>query len=264
MTHDPNTLAKVRKLLAKAEDPAATAEEAETYTAKAAELMAAYGIDRALLAEERPDSDCVGDRVVVLDAPYALDKSSLLSSVAFALRCRAVRRIRYVGPRATKQVSIHLFGFDSDLLRVEILFTSLLVQAQTALVRVDAPPWESLAAYRRSWLAGFTAAVARRLHEAEQRAAQEAQASREGPAPRSGDGAGADAARDRSVALVLVERSSRVEAAVDAEYPHLGTARTRRLSGSGSRSGWQAGQRADLGDGTRVGSQSLRALRSAR
>jgi hypothetical protein len=258
-THDPGTLAKVRKLLAKAEDPAATAEEAETYTAKAAELMATYGIDRALLAEERPDSDCVGDRVVVLDAPYALDKASLLSSVAFALRCRAVRRIRHVGPRATKQVSIHLFGFDSDLLRVEILFTSLLVQAQTALVRVDAPPWESLAAYRRSWLAGFTAAVARRLQEAEERAAREAQETREGSAATS-----TRAARERSVALVLVDRSARVEAAVDAEYPRLGTARTRRLSGSGSRSGWQAGQRADLGDGARVRGQSLRALRSAR
>jgi hypothetical protein len=261
-THDQDTLAKVRKLLAKAEDPAATPEEAETYTAKAAELMAAYGIDRALLAEQLPESDSVGDRVVVLDAPYALDKASLLSSVAFALRCRAVRRIRYVGPRATKQVSIHLFGFDSDLVRVEILFTSLLVQAQTALVRVDAPPWESLAAYRRSWLAGFTAAVSRRLQEAEERAAREAQAARNGADAPSDAESGAR--RERSVALVLVDRSSRVEAAVDAEYPHLGTARTRRLSGSGSRSGWQAGQRADLGDGSRVRGQSLRALRSAR
>jgi hypothetical protein len=145
---DRAALAKIRKLLAKAEDPAATPEEAQTYTAKAAELMAAYGIDRALLAEQDPASDFVGDRVVVLDAPYALDKAALLSSVALALRCRAVRRVRQAGragPRPTKQVSIHLFGFDSDLLRVEILFTSLLLQEQSALVRVDAPPWESLA-----------------------------------------------------------------------------------------------------------------------
>jgi hypothetical protein len=260
---DRAALAKIRKLLAKAEDPAATAEEAQTYTAKAAELMAAYGIDRALLAEQDPASDCVGDRVVVLDAPYALDKATLLSSVASALRCRAVRRVRHigrVGPRATKQVSIHLFGFDSDLLRVEILFTSLLMQAQSALVRVDAPPWESLAAYRRSWLAGFTAAVTRRLHEAEERAAREAQAARDG----SPDGAGSDTSGQRPVALVLVDRGSRVEAAMDAEYPHLRTAASRQLSGSGGRSGWQAGQRADLGDGARVRGQSLRALRSAR
>ena len=241
MTHEPDVLAKVRKILAKAEDPAATPEEAETYTAKAAELMAAYGIDRALLAESMPDSDVVGDRVVVLDAPYALDKAALLSSVAFELRCRAVRRIRYVGPRATKEVSIHLFGYDSDLVRVEILFTSLLLQAQTSLARTDPPPWESPAAYRRSWLAGFTAAVARRLRDAEMHARDVAEESRAGTATPSG----------RSVELVLVDRDRTVAAAVEAEYPRLGTARSRQLSGSGRRSGWQAGQRADLG-GSRV------------
>ena len=51
--HDP-ILAKVRKLLALAEDPAATTHEAETYTAKATQLIADYGIDRALLAAGRP------------------------------------------------------------------------------------------------------------------------------------------------------------------------------------------------------------------
>ena len=43
-------LARVRKLLAKAEDTAVTPQEAEAYTAKVAELMASYGIDRAMLA----------------------------------------------------------------------------------------------------------------------------------------------------------------------------------------------------------------------
>jgi hypothetical protein len=259
MLNEQHMLAKVRKILAKAEDPAATPEEAETYTAKAAEMMAAYGVDRALLAEERPESDVVGDRVVVLDPPYALDKATLLSSVAFELRCRAVRRIRYAGPRATKQVSVHLFGYGSDLMRLEVLFTSLLLQAHTAMSRVDPPPWESLAAYRRSWLAGFTAAVARRLHEAEKQAAHAAEDGRCAGAA----GAGPDRSRGRSVELVLQDRTVAVSDAVDAEYPRLGTARTRRLSGSGGRSGWQAGQRADLG-GSRVGGQSVRALRSAR
>ena len=75
--HDvpPALLAKVRKILTKAEDPATTPEEAELYTAKAAELIATYGIDQALLAESRPGTDVIGDRVVVLEAPYALDKA---------------------------------------------------------------------------------------------------------------------------------------------------------------------------------------------
>ncbi|MGZ5400302.1 MAG: DUF2786 domain-containing protein, partial [Nocardioides sp.] len=56
-------LVRVRKLLTKAEDPAATTQEAQAYTAKASELMAAHGIDRALLAAREPSLDVVGDRV---------------------------------------------------------------------------------------------------------------------------------------------------------------------------------------------------------
>jgi hypothetical protein len=249
-TQHHDVLTRVRKILAKAEDPAATPEEAETYTAKAAELVASYGIDRALLAEQVPESDVVGDRVVVMDAPYARDKASLLGAVAHALRCQAVHRERSVGddPRGSaKELSLHLFGYTSDLERVEVLYTSLLLQATTQVMRASAPPWESKAAFRRSWLAGFTAAVASRLRDAEQRAATDA-ATAAGPS-RSG----------RSVELVLLDRSRAAEAAMHAAYPRLGTARRRELSGSGGRSGFLAGQRADLG-GTRVGRGSRRAL----
>ncbi|HET6626295.1 MAG TPA: DUF2786 domain-containing protein [Nocardioidaceae bacterium] len=230
-------LAKVRKILAKAEDPAATQQEAETYTAKAAALIAEYGIDRALLAQTDPESDIVGDRVVVLDPPYALDKSSLLSTVAIRLRCRAVHRSRYLD--GAKQISVHLFGYESDLLRSELLYTSLLLQATSTLTRTPVPRGESAAAFRRSWLAGFTAAIGRRLVDAEQRAERQADRVAEPGTP--------------SVALVLADRSVAVRDAVDKEYPRLGRAQSRRLSGSGGMAGWQAGQRADLGGGSRLG-----------
>ena len=74
-------LSKVRKLLAKAEDPACTPAEAEAFTAKAAELIAKYGVDRALLAARDPATDPVGDRVIELYPPYALDKAGLLAGV---------------------------------------------------------------------------------------------------------------------------------------------------------------------------------------
>jgi hypothetical protein len=231
-------LAKVRKILAKAEDPATTPQEAETYTAKAAELIASYGIDRALLAASAPGSDIVGDRVVVLDAPYALDKANLLSGVAIALRCQAVQRTRY--DAGEKQLSMHLFGYDSDLARAEVLYTSLLLQATSMIRRSFAPPGENLAAYRRSWLAGFTTAVVRRLRETEDRAAQAAETAQEAQAG------------GRSVSLVLADRSVAVRSAVESEYPHLRKAHARSLSGSGGRSGYLAGERADLG-GVRVG-----------
>lgn len=235
-------LAKIRKLLAKAEDPATTPEEAETYTAKAAELVAAYGIDRALLANVDPDSDTVGDRVVTLDAPYGRDKADLLATVATALRCHVVSRQRWVDGQ--KELSLHLFGFDSDLERAELLYTSLLLQAVGALGRAVAPPGETLAAYRRSWLAGFTRAVGQRLRQAE-RAAEQARAGEGSSMEASG------ASGSRGLALVLADRGAQVQQAVQAEYPNLGRARRRTLSGSGAGSGWAAGQRADLG-GTRV------------
>lgn len=228
-------LAKVRKILAKAEDPATTPEEAETYTTKAAELIATYGIDRALLAERSPGSDVIADQVVVLDPPYALDKAGLLSGVAVSLRCQAVQRAGYRD--GAKQLSMHLFGYQSDLARAEVLFTSLLLQASTVLQRTCVPPGENVAAYRRSWLAGFTSAVVRRLRESEARAASSA----------AGGGA-----QGRSVSLVLADRSVAVRRAMEQEYPYLRKAQARTLSGSGGRSGYLAGQRADLG-GRRVG-----------
>ena len=240
MTED--ILAKVRKILAKAEDPAATPAEAELYTAKAAELVAQYGIDRALLAQADPTSDIVGDRVVVLDPPYALDKAGLLSTVAVQLRCRPVQRTRYVD--GAKQISLHLFGYESDLLRSELLYTSLLLQATSMLTRTPVPRHESAAAFRRSWLAGFTSAINRRLHDAETRAEQRAERSAEQTAsPTTG----------LSLALVLADRSVAVRDAVESEYPYLRSGPNRRLSGSGGMSGWQAGQRADLGGGSRLG-----------
>lgn len=233
--HDAGTdpmLAKVRKLLAKAADPATTAAESEAYTAKAATLAAQYGIDQALLAATAPGADPVGDRVIGLDAPYAADKGQLLGAIALELRCRAVLRNR----RTTtgKPVELHLFGHASDLQRSELLFTSLLLQATRDLVRTKVPDGEHVAAFRRSWLAGFTAAIATRLAEAERVAAAAAESR--------------FAAAGSSTSLVLADRSALVQQAMDDAYPHLRTARPRRLSGSGDRDGWLAGQRADLGD----------------
>lgn len=228
--HDP-ILAKVRKLLALAENPAATTHEAETCTAKATQLIAGYGIDRALLASADPGSDPVGDRVIGLDPPYAADKVDLLATIATRLRCVTVRRTQRGA--GGKELSVHLFGHASDLERAEILFTSLLLQSATALARTPVPPWEHKAAFRRSWLAGFRMAVGNRLADAEARA--------ESTAAERYEAAGT------STTLVLADRTAEVVARMEEAYPSLGTARPRTLSGSGRHQGWVAGQRADLG-----------------
>jgi len=112
-------LEKVRKLLAKAEDPGCTPEEAAALNDKAAELIAKYGVDKALLAAAAPESDLVGDRVISIYAPYALDKAALLATVAGAMRCRSVRTKVLV--EGGDSYTMHLFGFDSDLERTELL-----------------------------------------------------------------------------------------------------------------------------------------------
>ncbi|MEE3919181.1 DUF2786 domain-containing protein [Micromonospora sp. BRA006-A] len=126
-------LSKVRKLLAQAEDPACTPAESAAFMAKATELIARYGVDRALLAARDPAADPVGDRTVEVIAPYARDKAGLLAAVAEPLRCRCVRR------RHGNGFVMHLFGFASDLERVELLFTSPLVQAAHGLAGAVVP-----------------------------------------------------------------------------------------------------------------------------
>ncbi|MFE9693425.1 DUF2786 domain-containing protein [Micromonospora sp. NPDC005806] len=214
-------LSKVRKLLAQAEDPACTPAEAAAFMAKATELIARYGVDRALLAAREPATDPVGDRVVDVVAPYARDKAGLLAAVADPLRCRCVRR------RQGSGFAMHLFGFASDLERVELVFTSLLVQAAHGLVGAVVPAGEHPAAFRRTWLAGFAHVVAERLRAAE------AGAVAESGAP--------------SVALVLADRSDRVQRRLAEVYPRLRTAPRRRLAGTGFGPGAAAGRRADLG-----------------
>ncbi len=232
---DDPILDKVRKLLAKAADPATTVAEAELYNAKAADLIAGYGIDQALLGDETGTAT-VGDRRIGLDPPYARDKADLLATVAIALGCRCVR-MRTRRDRGTGY-ALHVFGQRPDLERAELLFTSLLLQATTWLVRTPVPAGEHQAAFRRSWLAGFTAAIGRRLEQAEQRAAHEAADRR--------------TATGRSTALVLADRAHEVEHALQEAYPRVRAARARSLSGSGVAPGYRAGERADLG-GTRIG-----------
>jgi hypothetical protein len=225
-------LDRVRKLLAKAER-AGTPEEAETYNAKAVELMARHGIDEALLAADDPRRDEIGMLRLAMADPYSAGKARLLGWIAAALRCRWVMH----GARGRTVAAVTVFGFASDRERVELLYTSLLVQATGQLVRLR-PPWEgeSVAAYRRSWLQGFAAQVHQRLLEAEERAAAEATA-------QAGDHRGPVA----STALVLVDRGAQVDRAYAEAFPHLARARRPSLSGSGFAEGAEAGRRADLG-----------------
>jgi hypothetical protein len=232
-------LSRVRKLLAQAEDPAATVAEAEAFNAKAAELIARFGIDAALLASTGRTRDEIGHRLIGVDNPYPRDKAHLLTCVASALRCQTVHHY------GAGSYRVRVYGFGSDLLRVELLYTSLLLQAtrQLVAVRPERDGWygESTTAYRRSWLHGFACAVHTRLARAERLAATEQPTSAAGT----------------STALVLRDRTDQVDAAVAAAHPRLRTMRRRDLSGSGHGDGYGAGTRANLGTSALGGTRAL-------
>ena len=166
--HHP-MLERVRKLLAKAE---ATdfEEEAASLTAKAQELMTRHAIDEALL--HRPDAGDVPRMVrVPVDAPYADAKSFLLGVIADANRCRAVFLSGY-------HMS-SLLGHAEDLALVEMLFTSLLVQAQKALTeagRGKAGRRARSASFRSSFLLAYADRISERLASVNATALDEDQA----------------------------------------------------------------------------------------
>lgn len=229
LTEAPERLLdRVRKLLAQAEDDSVTPAEAQAFTAKAAELMAKYGIDRALLAADRPETDQPADRMLDIDNPWAREKAHLLSGLASALRCQC---ILLGGTRPGSRV--HIFGFGSDIDRTDVLYTSVLIQMAHGLAGARVPEWSSSPrAWRRSWLLGFATAVISRVREAEHGAvtAATAQGSQDG----------------ERTALVLADRSLIIRSQVESAYPVTRKARV-TYSGSGYRDGYSQGQRADIG-----------------
>src|SRR5262249_34119618 len=126
-------LDRVRKLFAKAEDESCTPPEAEALTAKAAELMAKYGIDRALLAAARPETDAPGSAMVDIDNPWGRVKAHLLCGLAAAMRCQCIMLSSRSGLR------VHVFGYASDIERADLLYTSVLIQMWHGLVAARVP-----------------------------------------------------------------------------------------------------------------------------
>ena len=200
---DERMLSRIRALLAKAESTE-FAQEAEALSGRAQELMAKYSIDHALLAAETGRAETPGGRRIAVDNPYEATKATLLQIVAEANRCRVVWS-RELG-------LVTVIGFPADLDAVELLFTSLLVQANTAMLRTggkrDGSSRSGTRAFRQSFLLAYAVRIGERLSEAADHAEQAAVAEQRAAAAGAADGIaarkGADlvpflAARDRAV-----------------------------------------------------------------
>jgi hypothetical protein len=214
---DGRVLTKVRALLAKAESTTFD-DEAEALTAKAQELMARYAIDQAMLHGSDPSDKPTGHRVGI-DDPYAAAKATLLAVVASANRCRTVSSEGYG--------FCSVIGFAVDMEIVEVLYTSLLVQATRAMTAAgsvrDGSGRSRTRSFRQSFLVSFATRIGERLREASASATDQA-----------GEVHGA------SLLPVLAGREAEVEDAVSEAFPHT----VRRNLAVTNYSGWIAGRAA--------------------
>jgi hypothetical protein len=181
--------------------------------------MTRHAIDAALLdgCAARPFG-----RHVPIDDPYAAAKSLLLDNVATANRCRSI----YSGDLAICTV----LGFERDLAAVEILFTSLLVQATRAMVVEGklAGPRARQRGFRQSFLVSFAMRIGQRLSEAT-----------------SSTAAAADAEHDGRLLPILARQVAEIDAEVRRVFPHV----VQKSMSVTDHAGWHAGRvAADLAD----------------
>ena len=155
-------LAKVRALLAKAE-ATTFADEAEALSAKAQELISKHSLEQLLQHEAERATDAHPSttyRRLWLDAPYVDAKANLVDQIAGANRCRAVyaQRLGYCT----------VIGSPFDLDAVDLMLTSLLAQAQRAMLRHgsrNSGGRSSTRSFRQSFLVSFAIHIGRRLRQ---------------------------------------------------------------------------------------------------
>ena len=242
---------KVRKLLAQAENPAATVHEAATFTAKAQQLMTKYSIDLAMVVDGHRR-----DEVVVktwrVNAPYSSHKLDMAFAAARANDCRAIYA-RLGG--GAHQISVVGFPHDTDW--VQTLFASLELQLALALSHASStkPEYVHGRTFAVGFVKGFADEVGERLARARRQAVAEARSAEtdraSGPDRRASEGT--------SVALVLAAKDKQVDDEFKVHFPHVRTLHryVRLSSWSGYQPGRDAGTRAQLARGSVTGRRSL-------
>ncbi|GLY48907.1 hypothetical protein Lesp01_25630 [Lentzea sp. NBRC 102530] len=217
---DPKVLNRVRGLLAKAESTAFP-EEAEALSAKAQELMNRHALERAMLDADLPAQ--ATSRRMWLDKSYFKEKSQLVHVVAGAFRSRAVA---YDGFGF-----VALVGDEVDLESVELLSTSLLVQATRAMVAAGGKSGKGSEArsrpFRKSFLVAYASRIGERLTAVEESPVVE----------------------DERLLPVLAERKQAVDTLFEQMFTRTRTSRVTVRSAAGWGAGRAAADVADIGTG---------------
>lgn len=235
---DEALIDRVRKLLAKAESTT-NANEAEAFSAKAAQMIAAHRLDLGHIRDSLERGSLGIKRLPIGRGAYVRARLALLMAVAGNHDCEVVFQS---GPAGTTAI---VAGFESDLDVTELLFSSLHTQAagQMATMRRSTPA--ATQRYRRSFLFGYARRVSELLAEA-----------RPTPPARAAGGGGSGSPSD--LLPELAERADRVKAFAAKSFGRVVAASPARPAQA---SGWQAGHRAasnaDLGRNRVGGRRSI-------
>jgi len=227
---DAKALKLIRALLAKAEATTFPAE-ADSFTAKAQQMMTRYSIDAAVLA-----SGAAGDkrasgieqRRVHIDNPYADEKADFIAVLAHVNGARCVW--------SPSLGFATIIGFPVDLHLTDLLFTSLLLQATRASAEATANHRDlRTASFRRAFLIAFADRIGERLEATKKSAAAEAEAE-----------------YGSALLPILASREVAVADAFAEAFPNVTFTQSRSLNAHGWHAGRAAGDRATIGTGEAI------------
>jgi hypothetical protein len=231
-TVDESMVEKVRKLVAKA-DRTDSPEEAAAFFAKATELMQRFAISEAMLRDAKKSEQ---DEIVHLRIDFGSTYWQAFRSVAADLGRAFGFKVLIMESR--KNGYAHWYGWKSEMGAAEVMWASLLIQAQRSanehMKQSTEDDREVRFKEKRSFMLGFGTTVANRVNQ--QRAETRRQVSRE------------QGESDGSLLPVLVSRDDLLTDFFNGLSTRSVRLKTGQVHSGGYTGGRRAGERADIGN----------------
>lgn len=225
--------ATVQALLNKADDESVTPDERVALLEKAALIMAEHSITDAMLAASGLMEDVLTSTEKTFTMSYSAVMRDLYYQIVKAFRCEAVM--------TNGRKILHVYGYKSDLDKIEDMFTYMVQFGQFELNAAMAerdPFGEPLKSFTTQFWRGFASRLHTRISAMMAQAAKAAESDKPG------------------TALVLVKREELVTRKFYAENPLLRKAATYVRRGSGYSAGQDAANRANLGNAGKIGGKA--------
>lgn len=163
-------LHQVHQLLALAEDPGSSTNEAAVAFARAQLLIDRYAIEDWQLHESERRSDPIVERRVNMRSnPINAFKARLSGIVAIANQCRSYSKSQKARNGRRMVIAVVFYGTESDCMRAEMLWTSMEVFRASHWRRAAKEYQESAtAAFRDGFYTGFQDEIQERFNELHQ------------------------------------------------------------------------------------------------